>query len=70
MFLKIRKYIKLLAGFLTLWSLFSIFTIFHKNVGKVNGNTDTDKKDPSISSAQQDTDNNSFLFVDCTGFFE
>lgn len=76
MFSRIKKYIKLLAGFLTLWSFFLFFTSTHKNTGGLQDNRDQDdKKDKVASVSQQNiqsqsTDDNSFLFVDCTGFFE
>lgn len=70
---KIKKSIKLFFGFLTLWSLFSVSSIFHKTNNIVVDQTKyTNKKEDStnISPNQQGTDDNSYLFVDCTGFFE
>jgi|GEM_PF-4332071 len=67
---KARIYIKLLTGFLSLWGLFFLFTSTHKSIAKIDENTSQDKKDKIIAHPQQNIDENSFLFVDCTGFFE
>lgn len=70
MVLRIKNYAKLLKGFISLWVLLLLFTTVHKSPVKVEGDTNKDDKGKFISSTQQDTDQNSFLFVDCTGFFE
>lgn len=71
MFLRIKRYIKFFPGLFTLIGLLLTSSLFYKNVGKthIESNSD-DNRDKVAPQLNQDTDQNSFLFVDCTGFFE
>lgn len=63
----------MMPGFLTLISFFLMSSIFYRNIDQVNIEKKPKgffSKDKKISSSEQANDNNKFLFVDCTGFFE
>lgn len=73
MFQKLKKNIKLLPGLLTLVGLLLTSSIFYRNAERSHKDTNinpVEKKDKKIASLHQNNSNNSFLFVDCTGFFE
>jgi len=69
MLFRLAKYFRLIQGFSTLASLLLISSLFYRNVGDVHASTDPNDDKDKITS-QSLKDQNQFLFVDCTGFFE
>jgi hypothetical protein len=59
-----------LIRFLGLWILVFVFVFIQKDASTDQGSTNQDNKDKITSASDEDTSANSFLFVDCTGFFE
>ncbi len=69
MFKKAYTSIKIIFGFLALWTLLftqSNNTLQHTSVLQKEAN----KKKEDISPVVQSDSKDDFLFVDCTGFFE
>ncbi|OGH12129.1 MAG: hypothetical protein A2776_01190 [Candidatus Levybacteria bacterium RIFCSPHIGHO2_01_FULL_40_10] len=55
---------------IALWILVFLFVFTRKDVQANQQPQDQEKKDKVTVSSKDGSSNNSFLFVDCTGFFE